>query len=380
MVHKIYVGQLSDQTTEETLRHVFGEFGNVTHVELRTGFAFVSFESEEVMLRSIDEMNNKELDGSRIRVEKERGTAEGGFRDFEGRGRPPKRLDLRVVIRGLHHKVDWRDLKDWARETVGEVTYSNVFDRDGQHMGLIELKDEASVERALSVLADIPLFGMKVTLERDRIDSEYSRIPPSGQFHRDGGRGGDFRHGHRGGRGDIGRGRDFGYDRRDADYHPRDRDYNRSAPPPQFPVRDHSRDRMHRDRGEFRDMRENRDFRDREFREHPPHLPSSQSQRGPPFDPRFPPNDRDRFVPPPGLPYDRRFGDDMYQRGPARGDRRSRSRSRDRVFYPPSGPGVAGPPIPSTYVGPVGGRDSHRRDSRDRGAFDSRAMLPSNRR
>lgn len=138
---KIYVGQLSDQTSEDTLRHVFGEYGGIKHVEMRTGFAFITFDSDDLDLeRLINEMNDKELDGNRIRVEKERGTTEGGYRGFDGRMKPPKRLDLRVLIRGLHPKVDWKDLKDWARDAVGEVTYSNVFDRDGQHMGLIELK------------------------------------------------------------------------------------------------------------------------------------------------------------------------------------------------------------------------------------------------
>lgn len=140
MSTKIYVGQLSDQTTEETLRHVFSEFGEVKHVELRSGFAFITFESEEVVEHALKEMNDKELDGSRIRVEKERGTTDGGFRGANGRIKPPKRLDLRVLLRGLHPKVDWKDLKDWARDSVGEVTFSNVFDREGQHMGLIEVK------------------------------------------------------------------------------------------------------------------------------------------------------------------------------------------------------------------------------------------------
>jgi arginine/serine-rich splicing factor 4/5/6 len=137
---KIYVGQLSDQTSEEALRQLFGEYGNVTHVEMRTGFAFVTFEVEGDGERAIEEVNDKELDGNRIRVERERGTKEGGLRGTDGRIKPPKRLDLRVLIRGLHPKVDWKDLKDWARGVVGEVTYSNVFDRDEQHMGLIELK------------------------------------------------------------------------------------------------------------------------------------------------------------------------------------------------------------------------------------------------
>lgn len=138
MTSKIFVGHLSEQTTEEALRTVFEQFGEVKQLDLRTGFAFVLFGSEEEAQRAIEAMHDKELDGNRIRVEKERGSGEGSFR--ADRVKPPRRLDLRLVVRGLHPKVDWKDLKDWARETVGEVTYSNVFDRDGQHMGLIELK------------------------------------------------------------------------------------------------------------------------------------------------------------------------------------------------------------------------------------------------
>lgn len=36
------------------------------------------------------------------------------------------------------------------------------------------------MERALASLGDVPLLGAQVTVERDAIDSEYSRIPPAG--------------------------------------------------------------------------------------------------------------------------------------------------------------------------------------------------------
>lgn len=135
---KIYVGQLSTQTTQETLQTVFAQFGEVKQVEVRVGFAFITFNNEDEVAQAIDQMNGKELDGKIIKVEKERGSAEGGFRGE--RQKIPKRLDLRVLIRNVHPKADWRDLKDWAREALGDITYSNVFDRDGQHMGLIECK------------------------------------------------------------------------------------------------------------------------------------------------------------------------------------------------------------------------------------------------
>lgn len=170
MTSKIFVGHLSEQTTEEALRTVFEQFGEVKQLDLRTGFAFVLFGSEEEAQRAIEAMHDKELDGNRIRVEKERGSAEGGYR--ADRVKPPKRLDLRLVVRGLHPKVDWKDLKDWARETVGEVTYSNVFDRDGQHMGLIELK----VGRPRLVVCALPCPGWLRGTNRSGCGSASGRL------------------------------------------------------------------------------------------------------------------------------------------------------------------------------------------------------------
>jgi hypothetical protein len=58
---------------------------------------------------------------------------------MESRSSKPvtKRLDLRLSATGLDSRVSWQDLKDWARE-AGDVTFTNVFVKDGQTVGVIE--------------------------------------------------------------------------------------------------------------------------------------------------------------------------------------------------------------------------------------------------
>ncbi len=76
MSKKNYVGNLNYATTEETLQNVFSAFGTIVSTVIirdrmtqqSKGFGFVEFESEESAERAINEMNGKELDGRRVRV------------------------------------------------------------------------------------------------------------------------------------------------------------------------------------------------------------------------------------------------------------------------------------------------------------------------
>ena len=73
---KLYVGNLSFDTTEETLRKTFGEFGTVTDIFLPfyrdsgkpRGFAFVSFSERSAAEKAISAMDGQELDGRQIKV------------------------------------------------------------------------------------------------------------------------------------------------------------------------------------------------------------------------------------------------------------------------------------------------------------------------
>ena len=91
MGKKLYVGNLSYQTTEEDLQAKFAEFGSVGSVKLITdrdtgrskGFAFVEMGSEDEAQATIDALDGQDFAGRNIKVNiaKDR----GGDRSF---GRP----------------------------------------------------------------------------------------------------------------------------------------------------------------------------------------------------------------------------------------------------------------------------------------------------
>jgi cold-inducible RNA-binding protein len=91
MPQKLYVGNLSYQTTEATLSELFGQVGEVVSVNLITdrftgrskGFAFVEMAEYDAAQESINQLNGKELDGRALKVaearpQKPRGDRYGG--------------------------------------------------------------------------------------------------------------------------------------------------------------------------------------------------------------------------------------------------------------------------------------------------------------
>src|SRR5262249_12342561 len=77
---KLYVGNLSFQTTEGALQELFSSVGTVTdtHVVLdrmthrSRGFGFVTMSSSEEGQKAIDQLNGKEFDGRTISVSEAR--------------------------------------------------------------------------------------------------------------------------------------------------------------------------------------------------------------------------------------------------------------------------------------------------------------------
>ncbi|MEM7308463.1 MAG: RNA-binding protein [Planctomycetota bacterium] len=91
MTKRLYVGNLSWDTTEDTLRATFSGGGrNVTDCHIVSdretgrprGFAFVELASEEEAQQAIQELDGTNLDGRDIRVneaqERQRGGGGGG--------------------------------------------------------------------------------------------------------------------------------------------------------------------------------------------------------------------------------------------------------------------------------------------------------------
>ena len=101
MAKKIYVGNLSFQTTDADLNNMFSEIGHVESVQIITdrdtgrskGFGFVEMSDDAAAAKAIERFNGKEVNGRALTVNEarpkdsgSRGSG-GGGRDSGGRGR-----------------------------------------------------------------------------------------------------------------------------------------------------------------------------------------------------------------------------------------------------------------------------------------------------
>lgn len=105
MTMKLYVGNLSYQTSDANLQELFSQVGTVESASLVTdrdtgrsrGFGFVEMASREDGEKAIQQFNGKEIDGrsltvseARPRENSNRGGGGGGGRNFNGGKRPPR--------------------------------------------------------------------------------------------------------------------------------------------------------------------------------------------------------------------------------------------------------------------------------------------------
>jgi cold-inducible RNA-binding protein len=98
MTQKLYVGNLSYATTEDTLRTLFAEFGAVQSVKVITdretgrprGFGFVEMATEQEAEEAISGLNGKSVDNREIRVDKAKPST-GGRDSRDSRGRRDSR-------------------------------------------------------------------------------------------------------------------------------------------------------------------------------------------------------------------------------------------------------------------------------------------------
>jgi len=98
MNSKLFVGNLSFNTTENDLQDAFAAFGTVTETNLMVdrmtsrprGFGFVTMSSDEEAQKAVDGLNGRELDGRNLTVniarprEERAGGGSGRRREFSG--------------------------------------------------------------------------------------------------------------------------------------------------------------------------------------------------------------------------------------------------------------------------------------------------------
>lgn len=97
MSKNVYVGNMSFDTTEATLRQAFEAYGEVTTVNIVTdrysgrprGFAFVEMATDEAASAAIAALNGQDLDGRTLKVDeaKPRRSSGGGGGGDRGGGR-----------------------------------------------------------------------------------------------------------------------------------------------------------------------------------------------------------------------------------------------------------------------------------------------------
>jgi cold-inducible RNA-binding protein len=95
MAKKIYVGNLTFQTTEADVRDMFGAVGQVESVQIITdrdtgrskGFGFVQMSDDAAAQKAIAQLNGKEVNGRKLTVNEARPMEKKNFGGSGGRGR-----------------------------------------------------------------------------------------------------------------------------------------------------------------------------------------------------------------------------------------------------------------------------------------------------
>jgi RNA recognition motif-containing protein len=88
MSNKLFIGNLSFQTTDTSLRDLFAQHGAVKEVAIiadkmtgrSRGFGFVTMETSEAAQAAINALNDHELDGRHLTVNEARSKADSASR------------------------------------------------------------------------------------------------------------------------------------------------------------------------------------------------------------------------------------------------------------------------------------------------------------
>jgi RNA recognition motif-containing protein len=84
MGNKVYVGNLPFSVGSDKLKEIFSEFGEISEAIVISdkfsgrskGFGFVTFANEDDAKKAVDAMNEKEVDGRKIKVNEARAKEE----------------------------------------------------------------------------------------------------------------------------------------------------------------------------------------------------------------------------------------------------------------------------------------------------------------
>jgi RNA recognition motif-containing protein len=160
MNNKVFVGGLSWNTDEETLKSIFAACGTVTEAKIirmpdgrSKGFGFVTYEADEQAADAINKLNNTEVDERTIRVST---ASEEGSK-------------AKLFIGGLSWDTTSESLRE-VFEEVGEVISAKVVtDRENNNrskgFGFITMASDDLAKKAEEVMNGREVDGRDIRVE-----------------------------------------------------------------------------------------------------------------------------------------------------------------------------------------------------------------------
>merc|ERR1712165_113578 len=141
------------------------------HISSKNAYGFVEFDDYRDADDAVSDLDGKDMQGGRVRVElardprdsrRERGGGGFGRGGRDGRrGNPPgPKTNYRLVVENISSRTSWQDLKDYFR-TAGEITYTNAHSpRSGE--GIVEFATKRGLEYALKYQDELELDGRRL--------------------------------------------------------------------------------------------------------------------------------------------------------------------------------------------------------------------------
>jgi len=158
---RIYIGRLNKAADAKQIEELCSTYGRVHHVNIKTGFAFVDFESCKVAKDAAHHLNNATFLNDKIVVE-------------IAKGRPkqePKpaeylfpRTQHRLIAENLHVGISWQTLKDHIRK-ASQPVYCEVVNGNG----IIEFSNYNDMIYALRKLDQSVILGHRLNLREESV-------------------------------------------------------------------------------------------------------------------------------------------------------------------------------------------------------------------
>jgi len=175
--NRIWMGGLDADTRESDIEGFLKDFGKLKEVYLKKMYAFVEFEDEQDAEDAVKELNDKTLMGKNVKLEftnrkryedrssRSKSPPRGRGRERgEGGGRGAPEVYYRLKIKNLTTRFDWRELKDFFREKVGGVTYTEAH-TDRENTGVVEFRHKSDAMRAYDRYDDYDINGRRIELK-----------------------------------------------------------------------------------------------------------------------------------------------------------------------------------------------------------------------